>query len=81
MDQDIDNRLTAIFRDMFDDDGLVLRPEMTMEDVEAWDSLSHISLVLAIAKTFAIKLSAADIAGAKNVGELEQLIRGKLAAR
>ncbi len=77
---DVYSRLAAIFRDIFDDDAIVLRPDLTAADVPEWDSLSHIRLVLAIQNAFGIKFSAAQTANLKNVGELADLIRAKAAA-
>lgn len=71
-------RLNAIFVDVFDDDGLALKPEMTADDVDGWDSLSHIRLVLTVEKAFNVKFSAAEVGKLKNVGELVGLIRSKL---
>jgi acyl carrier protein len=55
-----------------------LRPEMTADDVSDWDSLSHIRLVLAVSKAFNVKFTAAEVSRLKNVGELADLIRGKI---
>ncbi len=73
-------RLTAIFRDVFDDELVVATPELTAEDVPEWDSLSHIRLMLAVQKSFGIKMSAAQIASLRTVGDLAALIEAKLAA-
>ena len=70
-------RLTSIFREVFDDDDLVLKPELTADDVDGWDSLTHVRLILTMQKAFGIKFSAADVAGMKNVGELVQLIESR----
>lgn len=72
------DRLTAVFRDVFDEDDLVLNPETTADDVSDWDSLSHIRLVLAVSKAFNVKFTAAEISRLKNVGEFAELIRGKI---
>ncbi len=77
---DVYGRLAAIFRDIFDDDTIVLRPDLTAADVPEWDSLSHIRLVLAIQNAFGIRFSAAQTANLKNVGELADLIRAKATA-
>ena len=78
MDQpQIYTRLTSVFRDVFDEDDLVLTPETTADDVDGWDSLSHIRLVLAVSKSFDVKFSASEIGGLKTVGEFVQLIRKK----
>jgi acyl carrier protein len=73
-------RLTSIFRDVFEDDSLVIRPELTAADVPEWDSLSHIRLILEVQKAFGVKFSAAHTANLKNVGELAELIRSKTVA-
>jgi acyl carrier protein len=72
-------RLTGIFQDVFDDDAIVVRPELTAKDVEEWDSLSHIRLVLTIEKAFGLKFSASEIGKLKNVGEFVDLIKAKAA--
>jgi len=77
---DVYGRLNAIFHDVFDDDSIVVTPELTAAEVPEWDSLSHIRLVLAVQKAFQIKFSAAQAAELKNVGELVELIRAKTAA-
>ncbi len=78
--QDIYARLSSVFHDVFDDDSLVVSPELTAADVPDWDSLSHIRLMLTVQKTFDIKISAAQAANLQNVGELAALIRAKLPA-
>jgi acyl carrier protein len=70
-------RLTPIFHDIFDDESLVLSPNMTASDVDEWDSLSHIRLVLAIEKTFGLKFNASEVAKLQNVGEFVDLIQSK----
>ena len=54
-------------------------PELTAEDVDEWDSLSHIRLVLAIERQFGLKFSAAEVSRLKNVGEFVALIQSKSA--
>jgi acyl carrier protein len=73
-------QLTAVFHEVFDDDSIVLTPELAASDVPEWDSLSHIRLVLTIQKVFRTKFSAAQTANLKNVGELADLIRAKTGA-
>ena len=74
---DIYARLDAIFRDIFDDETIVVTPELTASDVLEWDSLNHIRLMLSVQKAFKTRFSAAEIANLKNVGELAELIRVK----
>ncbi len=70
-------KLTTVFRDVFDEDDLSLTPGTTADDVDGWDSLSHIRLVLAVSKAFGVKFSAAEIGGLKNVGEFVGVIKAK----
>lgn len=82
MDQlEIDSRLTQIFCDIFDDDALILSPEMTAADVAEWDSFNHINLIVATEAKFGIKFQTAEIESLKNVGHFEELIAKKLAAQ
>jgi acyl carrier protein len=76
---DIHSRLTDIFRYILDDETIVLRPEMTADDVDSWDSLSHINLVVAVEKEFRIRFTVAEVSGLKNVGEMEALVTAKVA--
>ena len=73
-------KMTGIFHDVFDDDSIVLTPELTADDVDEWDSLNHVRLILTVQKAFDIKFSAAQTASLKNVGDLVDLIRSKTAA-
>lgn len=70
-------RVTEILRDVFDDDELVARSDMTAADVEGWDSLSNLRLIMAVERSFGIKFSAAEVGGLKNVGELVGLVGAK----
>jgi acyl carrier protein len=70
-------KLTDIFQNVFDDDSIVVRPDLTAADVDEWDSLSHIRLVLTVEKAFGVKFSASEIGKLKNVGEFVDLIRAK----
>ena len=69
--------LTEIFHDVFDDESIVVTPELTANDVAEWDSLAHIRLIVAVEKRFALKFSAAEVARLKNVGEFVSLIQAK----
>lgn len=68
-----------IFRDVLDDEEVVLTAESTAEDVEGWDSLTHIQLIVAIEKHFKIKFTSREILSWKNVGELIDCLAAKLA--
>jgi len=71
-------KLTPIFHELFDDLELVLKPSLTAKDVDGWDSLNHIRLVLEVQKAFGVKFSAFEISKLKDVGEFVQLIEAKL---
>jgi acyl carrier protein len=72
--------LTGIIREVFDDDSLMAREEMTAADVEKWDSLSHIDLIFAVEHRFSVKLTTREITSLKNVGELAELVQKKFGA-
>lgn len=74
---EIYSKLTLVFHDIFDDNSLVLRPEMTAKDVQDWDSFNHINLVVATEQRFGIKFQAAEIESLRNVGQFVELIEKK----
>jgi acyl carrier protein len=76
---EIVSRLTPIFRDVFNDDDLVVSEGMTAADVPTWDSLSNINMIIAVEKAFGVKFSIKDVRNLKNVGELLELIKKKAA--
>ena len=71
-------KLNAVFRDVFDDDEMAVTPELTARDVDGWDSLTHVRLLLTIERTFNVKFSASEVRKLENVGELAELIRHKV---
>jgi acyl carrier protein len=71
---EIYDKLTEVFHEIFVDDSIVLRPDLTADDVDEWDSLSHIRLVLKVERVFHVKFSASEIGRLKNVGDLVELI-------
>lgn len=77
---DIKAAMTDIFRDVLDNDEIELSRETTAEDIEEWDSLAHIGLIVAIEKHFKLKFSMMDVKPLKNVGEFIDLIQRKQAA-
>jgi acyl carrier protein len=79
MTEQISSTLTEIFQDVFDDDTIALRPDLTAADVDGWDSLAHIRLLLTVERKFHIKFSASETGQLKNVGELTKLIQSKIA--
>jgi len=76
---EIVSRLTPIFRDVFNNDTLVVSEGMTAKDVPTWDSLSNINMIIAVEKAFGVKFRIKDVRALKNVGELLELIKSKAA--
>ena len=70
-------RLVEIFQDVFDEDSIKLTPELSAKDVDGWDSLTHIRLILTIEKAFKIKFSTSEIGKLENVGDLVALIKAR----
>ena len=71
-------RLTPIFRDIFDDDSIIVTGETSAKDIEDWDSLSQIRLVAAIEKDFGIKFKFGELNSLRNVGEMLSVIKQKI---
>lgn len=65
--------LNEIFRDVFDDD-IVVNAETTSRDIEGWDSLANINLIVIIENEFGFKFKMNEITGMKNVGEMASII-------
>jgi acyl carrier protein len=69
------SRLAEIFEDVFDEENIKITPELSAKDVDGWDSLTHIRLILTIEKTFKIKFSTSEIGRLENVGDLVSLVK------
>jgi len=74
-------RLTDIFHEVFDDDSIKVTPELSAADVDGWDSLTHIRLILTVEKAFKVKFSTSEIGKLKNVGDLVDLISAQAQPR
>ena len=74
----IKSKLNEIFCDVFDSNEIQIFDEMTAQDLEEWDSLNHITLILAIESEFKIKLRAAEVGGLSNVGEMITLLQNRV---
>ena len=70
--------IAEIMRDVFDEDDLQVSPETSAEDVEEWDSLSHVRLIVAIERKFGFKFKNSEIEGLKNVGDLVNTVATKV---
>lgn len=75
---DIFKKVNEIFCDELDNDDIVLTDETTADDVEEWDSLSHVQLIVAIEKAFGIKFTSNEILSWNNVGELIDSLEKRL---
>lgn len=77
--EEILSEVSEIFIDVLDNEEITLSMDSTANDIEEWDSLSHIMLIVAIEKHFKIKFSSVEINGFKNVGELCKTVHSKMA--
>ncbi|NNL66449.1 MAG: acyl carrier protein [Myxococcales bacterium] len=62
--------LGGIFREVFDDAAIEVRPDMTADDVDGWDSLTHIQLVTAVEEHFGVKFKLREIMKFNDVGDM-----------
>ena len=76
--EQIMNEVQDIFREITDNPTINLKPDTTSDDIEEWDSLTHIQLVVAIESHFKIVFTADEIGSYKNVGEMCEGITEKL---
>ena len=75
---DILDKLQPIFQDIFEDDELLITGESNADTVEDWDSLAHITLIVAIEQEFEIKFALGELEAMKNVGDMAELMQKKL---
>lgn len=75
---EIMEKVQRIFREVFDDDTLVIKDSTNSSDIEDWDSLEHISLVVSMEKEFDLKFDLKEVNKLANVGEMVDLIASKL---
>lgn len=77
--EEVFEKLNEVFRDVFDDESIEVVDSTTAEDIEDWDSLEHINLIVAIENKFGIKFKMNEVTGLKNVGEMVDVILGRIA--
>jgi acyl carrier protein len=70
--------ITGIFRKVLDNDSVVLQQETTANDIEEWDSLTHVQLIVALEQHFNIRFTSLEIQKFKNVGDLCRAINAKV---
>lgn len=75
---DILDRLNEVFQQVFDDDELEVGPQTSAQDVEGWDSLMHVTLIVNVEKAFGVTFSSSEVAALQNVGDLIALIDARV---
>ena len=76
--EEIYERLNNVFRDIFDDESIVVTAETTSNDIEDWDSLEHINLIVAVEQEFGIKFNMNEVTTMKNVGEMVDIVMSRM---
>jgi acyl carrier protein len=77
-DEELYSRLSQVFDRVFGDETIKLTPELTADDVDGWDSVTHVRLMLSVEREFKIKIKTSEIGKLENVGDLAALIRARL---
>jgi acyl carrier protein len=70
-------KLTELFREIFSDDSIILRPETTAKDIEGWDSFNHLSIIVAVETRFNVKMKTSELDKLANVGKLVSAIQSR----
>jgi acyl carrier protein len=73
-------RLNRVFQDVFDDESIQIDDVMTADDIDEWDSLSHITLILGVEREFRVKFTAAEVGSLANVGAMIKLLMDRAPA-
>ena len=76
--EEIYNRLVAVFRDVFDDESLTISAATCADDIEEWDSLSHVQLVVAVEQEFGVRFTSREILKWRSVGEMVEALAQRL---
>lgn len=72
--EDVYVRLTEVFREVFDEEAIVITDSTTADDIEDWDSFEHVNLIVAVEEEFQMKIPMSKVTGMKNVGEMVDII-------
>jgi acyl carrier protein len=79
--EQVHDRLVEIFGELFDDPGINLSPATVAADIEGWDSVMHLNVMFAVEKAFGVQFKGDEFGQVQNVGEIETLLKEKMAAR
>lgn len=71
-------QLTPIFRQVFDDESIVITRKTTADDIDGWDSLTHMNLVAAVELKFNVRFALGELQSLRNVGEMVDLVEMKI---
>lgn len=77
--EEIFENLNEVFQDVFDDESITVGETTTADDIEDWDSLEHINLIVAVEQKFGIKFNMGEVNGMKNVGAMVDIIESRIA--
>lgn len=72
--EEVFEKLNEVFRDVFDDESIIVTDVTTADDIEEWDSLEHINLLAAVEQEFGMKFNMGQVVSMKNVGEMADII-------
>lgn len=78
---EVHSRLTEVFRDVFESPSLEIGESTTADDVAGWDSLSHIDLIVAVERAFAVSFTTREVMSLASVGDLMRLIERRARSR
>lgn len=76
--QDLDTRFETVFREIFDDETLTLRDDMSAKDIDGWDSLAQINLIVALESEFGIRFKSNELTALANVGALKKAVSARV---
>ena len=76
--EEIEQSVIGVFKNTLNDQSLEIKRETTADDVEGWDSITHLDLIVSVEKTFDIEINGFDVMGLKDVGDLIDLVQRKL---
>lgn len=75
--EEVYEELNGVFQDVFDDESIVVNDETTADDIEDWDSLEHINLIVSVEKKFGVKFNIGEVHSMQKVGDMVTLILAK----